>query len=312
MYFFNKNYSGYHKQLRELSKAVISIWPEHEKFLTKSFSSHSPEELGVLDNITEIVLALAGDHIEEHCRDYKWTCNRLIEEEIHFRRTGKYRLSSFVDADREVYSDPNFMKRYINGLLLSHVFWSNHAKSLIYYIKNFLPDTPPGYRLVEVGPGHGLFLYFAARNSECAHATGWDISQTSLNKTSGALSSLGITAKFELKITDVQDNFEPTDHFDALVINEVLEHLERPGVVLANLMETLKPGGRIFVGMPINSPAPDHIYLLKRPDEVTAMVRDSGYEVISTATYPVTGYTLEETLKNSLTCSCVVVAQRPL
>src|SRR3712207_7808068 len=52
------------------------------------------------------------------------------------------------------------------------------------------------------------------------------------------------------------------------VISEVLEHLEQPGQALAFLRDCMTADGRIFINVPLNSPSPDHIYLLSSPEDV--------------------------------------------
>ena len=64
-----------------------------------------------------ILKLLEGDE-ERFGKDYRWTCDRLHEEEVFFHRQGRYRyrLSTFVEAFAEVYSNPEYMRRYVNGL----------------------------------------------------------------------------------------------------------------------------------------------------------------------------------------------------
>jgi len=48
----------------------------------------------------------------------------------------------------------------------------------------------------------------------------------------------------------------------------------------------LRPGGRLWVNVPINSPAPDHIYLFRTPEEAVDAVQAAGFEVSETAFFP--------------------------
>ena len=66
-----------------------------------------------------------------------------------------------------------------------------------------------------------------------------------------------------------------------VVISEVLEHLERPEQALSFLNSALNPGGFIYVNVPINSPSPDHIYLLEHPDAGVALIEAAGFEIVS-------------------------------
>ena len=68
--------------------------------------------------------------------------------------------------------------------------------------------------------------------------------------------------------------------FDEIAVSEVLEHIEHPGQALSALRETLAPGGLIFINVPLNSPAPDHIYLLRSEAEARALITSAGLEIV--------------------------------
>ena len=104
---------------------------------------------------------------------------------------------------------------------------------------------------------------------------------------------------------------ERSNEFDAAVISEVLEHLERPDAALRSLYSALKPGGRIFINAPINSPAPDHIYLWRDPEEFTSFFEGQGFEIESKHFLPVTGHSLERALRRKLSVSCIVIGRKP-
>src|SRR5262249_49718146 len=159
---------------------------------------------------------------------YRWLCERMNEEELHFRRTNRYRLSTFADAHREVYANGEFMRRYMNGVLLSHLWWDNHARVIEYYANRFLPGNCYGYRHPEIGPGHGLLLYLAATDPRCASASGWDVSETSIAATRSMLTRLGMTRDVPLIQRNLMDGGESDARFDSIVISEVCEHLEDP------------------------------------------------------------------------------------
>src|SRR5271157_1249211 len=89
-------------------QSVLSIWPEHKKFLKASFAARSPELLDTTEIIAhllnKIVKARSKD-IRAFAEDYRFLCEQIVyPEELHFRRTGQYRLKSFDEADTEVYS----------------------------------------------------------------------------------------------------------------------------------------------------------------------------------------------------------------
>jgi 2-polyprenyl-3-methyl-5-hydroxy-6-metoxy-1,4-benzoquinol methylase len=197
----------------------------------------------------------------------------------------------------------------MNGLLLSQIWWSNHTSVIAYYEREFLRDNVQGYRHLEIGPGHGLLLFFAAADPRCSLASGWDLSEASLDATSQALDKLGVPRQATLVRQSIFDPTPTDERFDSVVISEVCEHLEDPRAALASLGRVLAPEGRLFVNMPINSPAPDHLYLLRTPEEVVELVRSAGYTIEATRFFPLSGYGEARARKAGLTISCVVVAR---
>lgn len=291
--------------LATLVLQLLDAWPEHQTYIRRSLDG--AVDIPLCEELAGMIVRLAGDGLPGICIDYRWTCDRLLEEEIYFRRTGAYRLSSFAEAERHVYGRPDFMAPYLNGLLLSHLVWAHHRGIIGHYRDRHLP-TSSG-RHLEVGPGHGLLLHYAIRSGRFEAVHGWDVSPTSLEHTANALARLGSPA-VTLEQCDILA--APTDAkcFDSIVASEVLEHLERPAEALSHLRDLLAPGGRLFVNVPVNSPAPDHIALFKTPEEVVELVAGVGLAVEDTAFFPVTGYSLERARRTGSTISCAVTARR--
>ena len=296
-------------ELKRLVGLQLDTWPEHRDFLKNSFLDVSSDG-GTAEGIAALILRLIAGRPDEACRDYRWTCERLLEEELHFRRAGRYRLSSFAEAQREVYADEPFMKRYLTGLLLSQVFWSNHRNVLAFYVSNFLDGNADSFDHLEIGPGHGLYLYYAARDRRCASATGWDISPAGVRATRGSLERLAVGQRVRVERGDVMKRPQDAEAFDSIVVSEVLEHIEAPDAALGNVRHLLRSGGRVFINMPVNSPAPDHIHLLRAPEEVVSLVAAAGFDIVETRFFPATGMTEARARKLDATISCAIIATR--
>jgi 2-polyprenyl-3-methyl-5-hydroxy-6-metoxy-1,4-benzoquinol methylase len=296
--------------LDRIRDVVRKVWPEHEAFMAKSLPAD--DHLGLLhaEQVAGLILPLMGEDIEKFIADYRWTCERLLEEELHFQRYGDYRIKNFAEARREVYDNAQFMDRYVNGLLLSHLFWANHRAVLKYYCDNFLPANPAGFRHLEVGPGHGLFLHLASSHPNCTSALGWDISATSVDHTRQCLKRLGAPESAEVRVQDILGDLNGNTVFESIVISEVLEHLENPKTALTRLKSMMAPNGRIFINVPVNSPAPDHIYLLRTPEQAMKLIEDCGLSIIEQALFPATGYSEKRARKLQATISCGITAAR--
>ena len=96
-----------------------------------------------------------------------------------------------------------------------------------------------------------------------------------------------------------------------MVLSEVLEHLDRPEAALDTVFQALKPGGLAFFNVPVNSPAPDHIYYWGAPFEVEELVRSVGFTIVDSDAAPTTGYSLDRALRRKVTINSLNVATRP-
>ena len=101
-------------------------------------------------------------------------------------------MSTFAEALAEVYSNTDYMTRYMDGLLLTQSLWFNHAATFEMFLNRLLPLARSGARYLEIGPGHGLMTYFAARTPAIDTLEVWDVSSVSLAETRTALAVLGI------------------------------------------------------------------------------------------------------------------------
>lgn len=306
-------------KLAELIAAVLHAWPQHDRALTMSFTNRAPENLRHSERIATMIMKLssaADGGLPSFINDYRFLCEEIVlPEEIHFRREGTYRLKTFAEALDTVYNNKPFMTKYMNGLLLSDVLWVNHCRALQNYAEAFLPTLKAGADLLEIGPGHGLLLNLASDMDQIGSISAWDVSQTSLNLSAHALNILGAKRQVNFNARNIFDQSimapEEGNQFDGIVLSEVLEHLEQPRQALDVLFHLCRPGGSIWINVPANSPAPDHLFLIGSPEEVMNLVEESGFEVTSTSGYPMNDWALDRALRQQLTINCVVSARKP-
>lgn len=306
---------GNRTALRTLITEQLSLWPEHAGYLRISFARRSPSLLDISEEVAALVLRLAKHSsrgLKGFCEDYRFLCTEVVlPEELHFRRYGRYRLSSFADANEEWYSSDEKMGRYMAGLLVSNVLWEPHAHTVEHFVKRYLPAISIGADHLEIGPGHGLLLQFAARQPTLRSVAGWDISPMSIEQTKAALAALELDRPVTLR---QQDLFVPDRNamgsFDSITLGEILEHLEDPLSALRSVRELLRPNGQVWINVPVNSPAPDHIYLLRTPEEACALVEAGGFAVVDSAFFPMTGLSLADARRRAASISCVIVGRR--
>lgn len=99
--------------------------------------------------------------------------------------------------------------------------------------------------------------------------------------------------------------------FDAVVLSEVLEHLENPLGAVEVLYHLTKPGGLVWINLPANSPAPDHLYLVTDLAQPVAVVKQAGFDIVDATAYPMSGTTMEAAMRRQLTFSCVIAGRKP-
>lgn len=300
---------GAFPELATLFQKQVAVTPRHADSLKKRLASSTPEHLAMANQISGWIIALAGDRLPQWLSDYDWICKLMIEEEFHFRRHGTYRLKTFAQAVAEVYSNDELMAHYMNGLLMTNVWWSNHTDAMRFYVGDFLGAMTTPFRHLEIGPGHGLLLYLAGRQPLARTLEAWDVSSESIDQTRAAIKKLGGRDDTRFAIQDIFAKPPEGRQFDTIVLSEVLEHLETPREALGQIRALMAPGGRLFINMPINSPAPDHLFLLKSPEEVVAFVESCGYRIEKSAFLPQTNMTLEKARRTAATITVVLIAQ---
>lgn len=294
-----------------VTNAVKSQWPEHATFIDKRFDqNHEYLFPDTSEHVAAMILRLTGSDLPQYCDDYKWMCGNIFQEEVFFRKNKHYRLSSQKEAYEKIYNNPDYMSRYINGLLLSQLLWSNQTAVIDYFNKKFLHKIKPSSRYLEIGPGHGLFLSLADQSGKLSSVEAWDISQSSLASTRHALDTLGASDEIALKAADVTVPNPTENKYDSVVISEVLEHLDNPSAALKSLMTVMEHEGLIFINIPVNSPAPDHIHLWRTPESFIEFVQSCGLDILDSACFPATGHTLEQARKRDITINVCVTAQK--
>jgi 2-polyprenyl-3-methyl-5-hydroxy-6-metoxy-1,4-benzoquinol methylase len=287
---------------RRIVDAVVADWPSHDRYLVKSFAARDADVLATTELLAQAVVALEGERLPELAANYRWTCDRLREEELHFHRTGRYRLSTFADADREVYANAEYMAHYVDGLLISQILWYNHVASCNFYFRTAPTLLKPRARFLEIGPGHGLMTYMAMREFGLASGVAWDLSAVSVEHTRKALATLGVD-NVTCAVRDAMTVRAGEQEFDFIVLSEVLEHLEDPVPVMQHLRGLIAPDGLIFVNVPINSPSPDHLYLMETPLEAAAVVEKTGWRIVEQGLFATQGMAISRAVNNKVSVS---------
>ncbi len=125
--------------------------------------------------------------------------------------------------------------------------WRRDAVSRI---RSVLPDRPA--RVAELGVGGGLILSGLATDPAVEEYWGTDLSPTVIAALERDLAAVDLPARVVVRAQPADDvTGLPTGHFDAVVVNSVIQYL--PGLdhlrsVIEGALTLLAPGGSVFVG----------------------------------------------------------------
>ncbi len=149
-----------------------------------------------------------------------------------------------------------------------------------------LADSPKG-RLLELGCGSGETMKLLSD-------WGWTVEGLDFDQ---AAVANAVAKGLNVKHGDVFSCRYPSDSFDVVFSNHVIEHVPNPGAVLAECCRVLKPGGlcivitpnadsvghRLFKSMWRGLEHPRHLHIFTLPS-LESMTRDAGFSTKSLQT----------------------------
>lgn len=202
----------------------------------------------------------------------------VLNETLHFFRTGQYSSTSFAEVNEKVYGNQEVMQYYMHGLIVSQFLWSHHFQVFELFTGSLaaFKEKRQFQRYLEIGAGHGLYLSEAINQlGKDKYYEVVDISPTSIDLCKRFVG----TEHVVYNLGDVFD-YQITDKFDFVTIGEVLEHLEDPQAMLKLMSELLSDDGIGFITVPTNAPAIDHIYLFEDETQIEAMIAEAGLSIV--------------------------------
>lgn len=144
--------------------------------------------------------------------------------------------------DYESYSG-DYQYRALHGRNPVQRFW--HQKKLEFAKEKL--GALHGKKILDVGCGSG-HLCFALAGS-CKEIIGIDISQHAIEFAQNMKQKLNLSNVIFMK-TDPDSFPFQSESFDAVIMMELVEHLENPAFLLAEALRVLKKNGRIFITTP--------------------------------------------------------------
>ncbi|MDR2642067.1 MAG: class I SAM-dependent methyltransferase [Planctomycetaceae bacterium] len=208
----------------------------------------------------------------------------FLREQVRFQQTDSYSHESFDEVYDEVYNNPDVMEGfYLDGLLLTQACWEIHYHIHRFFCNHFLPRCKGKAQGLEIGFGHGLYLYEIlqqCQNKGWARCViyGLDISEYSLKYATRLLKQSFSEDLFILKIGDIQNELNfPEQSMEFGLMAEVIEHIHSPDQALLRMRHCLKSDSPLYVVTPMNSNAVDHITNFQSIDEIEKLIISTGF-----------------------------------
>lgn len=292
--------------LDSLIRQITKFNPLQSRFIASSLEGALESELA------DLVAYISYAQTQGLSVDYLAECYDLIvkdtlREQLYFQRHNRYRYSTFDEVAKSVYFDDEYMRKYMHGLAITAYLWPNH-RELHRYFARTIPAGRQG-KYLEIGPGHGMFMMTAMRKSEYDEFDGIDLSPTSVEMTRALLDSgeFGSFQNYRVFEQDFLDGDIAPDSYSAIVMGEVLEHVEEPGVFLGRIRRIASDDAYIFITTPINAPAIDHIYLFDSYASIESLVLDAGLRIRDNLLVPYPGLSVEESMEQTLPINVALI-----
>jgi hypothetical protein len=216
-----------------------------------------------------------------------------LKEQAAFVRSNEYSNKDFEDVRRDVYDNPDVMKRfYLEGLMLTHAFWPIHYDIHDFFINEFVARVPDAGTGTEFGFGHGLYMLEVLNARPATKMRGFDISEHARDYADRLLKHEKVEpSRYSLEFADVRQPFAARDgEFRFAMFAEIVEHIPDPHYSLRELRRSLQAGSPAFITTVVNSNAIDHIFLFKDTNEVPPLITQAGFEIVAEKILKVTDY----------------------
>jgi SAM-dependent methyltransferase len=185
-----------------------------------------------------------------------------------------------------------YTKQYFSGET-SFFYRFGYGRFARFYFDALVRPLLPHLRVIErgnvldVGCAYGLVL---ARVPDGLHKFGIDVSEHAIEEAARRVPDA------DLRIGNAERELPfPSDFFDVVTCNDVIEHLENPERALANIHRVLKPGGVLYLNTPnLNAlrrtlyrraDAMEHHVSLFSHDALVERLTGHGFEIIDAWSY---------------------------
>lgn len=162
--------------------------------------------------------------------------------------------------------------------------FTNHRFEIMQQMRRFLGTLPKGRgRIASIGAGPGYEIKAIAEALPGWRIESYDTSQEAQRRAGRFLEFFEVRAPIQFKDLFPLDAPapEPRGQYDAIVLCEILEHLQDPETALKTVRECLRMDGRAFVTMAVNIAQEDHVFLYPDIGSCRSQIATAGFECVS-------------------------------
>lgn len=282
----------------QLIASILGRNRMQKNFLAASLRSMSAADAAMFDWYLDYCLT-RGLALEFLAEAYDLFVRDTVKEQLYFSRCKRYRYGSLTEVQDRVYLQPEYMRKYMYGLALSSFLWPNH-REMNRFFESSLPRGKRGAYL-EVGPGHGFLFMRAMRVTSYDSYEAVDLSPTSVELTETLIGrqSFDSPKEYRVHVADFLE-MEADRQYDAIVLGEVLEHVETPARFLHQVAAVSHAESYIYLSTCLNAPEIDHISLFSNIDQLRVMIRTAGLAIRRELLVPYPGVSLDEAASHDL------------
>jgi 2-polyprenyl-3-methyl-5-hydroxy-6-metoxy-1,4-benzoquinol methylase len=293
----------------DFTSLVIAENPLHTSFMKQSLQSMRKDTRAELTAYLSYCLTV-GLTLAYLAESYNTIVHDTLMEQVFFEEHRRYRWSRFDELANAVYFDDAYMRKYMYGLAITSFLWPNHVALHDFFSRTF-PQGRKGTYL-EIGPGHGYYFMQSARMGDFERLLGVDISSASVALTRDMIRHFEIEKKCRAEVVEIDflTFHEQDQEYSCIVMGEVLEHVEDPGLFISTIARLSGPSTHIFVTTCMNAAAVDHISLFRTGKDVEDIITANGLQIVESCYAPYVGKTLAECEENALPVNVAYVLRK--
>lgn len=246
----------------------------------------------------ETVFEMHGTRLKQHAydilsfleqSDYRANYAERFIERVSYLNTLQETFNKYPTTENLHGPKAEVDRADYNIALLMSILISNHRMEIMQSLSEFISfiKKPQG-RLASVGMGTGFELKLVHDILPGWSIEGYDNDEKAHEDAKKLLTYFNVVDKIRFGGLFPDDRPADAPEYDAILLCELLEHLEDPEGFLKTVKPCLKPDGFMFVTMAINIAQEDHIYLYTSVDDCRKQLSACGLTPLLEKIMPMT------------------------